>query len=224
MSLNRLNGCLRGCPHYAKTTCPYGVGLMKYPLDVIDANGDVIRRGGDVVDVYRDENGYAKGICPDRVAELKSYMQQATSVNGLRVLRAENLAKMKEQMTVLDETIRSFTDKTGLLVEYKDKEGVPYDAKVIEAVKELSVLMNKYHEKIDNAFAMEARLKDNDSKRMSADDINAQIKKAKAIDISQLQRITPASLSSNTDDAPPSGRTTPLTIDELRDIQEDNSL
>lgn len=176
---------------------------MKYPLDVLDADGQVVRKGGDVIDVYRDENGQAKGICPDRIAELKSYMQQATSVNGLRVLRAENLAKMKEQMTVLSDTIRAFTDKTGLLVEYKDKEGVPYDAKVVEAVKELSVLMNKYHEKIDNAFAMEARLKDNDSKRMSADDINAQIKKAKAIDVTRYDstEITLAPpLNNNSDD------------------------
>ena len=159
-------GCL-GCDWKGKPDCPYGIGVDCYMEDV-KKMGKTVHLKGDVID------SHDRGICPDREYELGRELDMCSSLNGLRKKRAESLHAMEGDIS------RIKVELDNVLADGMTIEDSGGNTELIKLFKEYISIHHKYHEKLDVAIGQEGKYKDAASKRMSADDINDQLKLADA--------------------------------------------
>lgn len=206
--ISRIHGCYGGCPHKGTIRCPYGVGMKKFDDDIRDGADVLVRSKGTMVDAYVREDGEVTALCPERISELKMFVNSANTMSGLRVLRTENLMKLKEEIEVLERSLaesdalldeRGVTDKDGLKIPRKkgmisvvNDKGEIVDIDLVKAREKLFGLRSKYHEKLDTAIMSEAKIQEVEQSKITADDINAQLKRVKG-----MIDVTPESASSS---------------------------
>jgi hypothetical protein len=118
---------------------------------------------------------------------LKLFVEQANTSSGLRVLRTEALKKLKDQSDAIETEIKELLQSRNILNENPETK----DVKIIEAVKELSVLHHKYLERLERALELEVKAderREETKYKLSADDLNRQLADARVIDVKAIER------------------------------------
>jgi hypothetical protein len=192
---SKLHGCRGDCPYYGTKTCPFGIGKRKYTTD-LSINGELIKKEGDFVmsvDQILDANISKEtgiqvqhiGICRDREMELAREHSLASTLTGLKELSAKNLTRMGQDLEKMRQSRDSIIEERGWTLNVVSDgidpvTGQPItDIKLLELVKEISVLEHKYQEKIDNLISIHSRKEQDRVIRLEADDIAQLLKTAK---------------------------------------------
>lgn len=162
-------GC-SSCPHNGTSSCPYGIGSSTYAENFYIS---IAERGENVKKLFAErgepKKTHPKGICPERYAEISTYIQSYNNMSGLQFRRSEMLLQMQDNLSKLNGKIRNFIDKRDGDVLVEDNG----DAKLIEAIKEYGVLSHKFVDRLDTAINQEQKKEDARKLKqtMSADDV-----------------------------------------------------
>lgn len=186
--ISRRYGCL-SCSYKGTKVCPYGVGSLKATEDLYDSNGFLVTKMGDIIDSHPDK------ICDEKLAEYNHKFKLYNDLTGLKDARTESLMQMSEFLKTTRDKLTDVLDEQklhengesgsrGLFV--MDKNG---DAAIKTALVQLDLMQQRYHEQLNKAIQQEEGVKQVVEKRISADDLNSMIKKAKAIDTSKVEAL-----------------------------------
>ena len=184
-------GCGK-CEHRGVASCPYGVGVDCFTGDVLDKFYNVVFSKGEVKRFYVNEgsrevlNTPFFGICPDRYHEYGMMLKTYNDLSGLRALRSENLMKLNGLLGSCRGEADKVISQGDLTVTNEDG-----DVKLKMLLEQVERMQSKFIDKIEQAIGQEerfeaAKAKSGDDKRkVTADDINEVIKRAKLVDVGE---------------------------------------
>jgi hypothetical protein len=134
-------------------------------------------------------------ICDEKLAEYKAKFSAFNNLTGLKDARTESLMRM-------DETVGAVRAKLSELLKEQEIEelrrgtredgsggkGMFFvandgDTSIKTALTQLDIMQQRYHEQLNKAIQQEEGVKSVVEKRISADDLNNMMKKARAIDV-----------------------------------------
>jgi hypothetical protein len=133
---------------------------------------------------------HPQGICPEHEYELSEELRLCSSLNGLREKRAHSLMSMEKDISKIKDVLDATLEKQGMTINLDDGESDTGDSdkKLVEIFKEFVDIHHKYHDKLDSAIKQEAKFVEASKNRMSADDINDQLKLSKMVNVSEKKQ------------------------------------
>jgi hypothetical protein len=182
----RKYGCM-SCSYKGTKLCPYGIGLLKATEDIYDTKGFLVTKMGEIMDTHPSK------ICDEKLAEYHQKFKMYNDLTGLKDARTESLMQMSDFLKVAREKLTDVLEEQKLFENSASPEGnagsrglfvvnKDGDTALKTALMQIDAIQQKYHEQLNKAIQQEEGVKQVVERRISADDLNNMIKKAKAID------------------------------------------
>lgn len=174
----RKYGCM-GCPYKGTKICPYGVGVKKAKEDEYDNWGELMTAAGNIIE------SHPKGICDERLKEFSDKFKLYAGLDGLKEARARALQDMSDFINLTEAKLSEAIalKSGGMITAQMDDAGEIVDLDIVTGLKTLSTLRDRFQDQLNKAIQQEEGTKQIVEKRLTADDLNDAMKRAKLMSV-----------------------------------------